>query len=261
MKTIIFTSNSIRHKFFANSISKLVDDSLVICETKKNDGKKIEDQNNFSEIDKHFLKRFETEKEQFKGNDFFISKTVPLEYKEVNLKYVSKIVKEISPDLMLVFGSSIIDDELISLGKKNRFLNLHLGLSPYYRGSGTNFWPFINNELEYVGSTILHLDQGIDTGDIIAHVRPNFEEDDDVHTIGCKVIHESVKAFEKIFEIISNENELKRIKQWDPPIKRYYKNSDFTESSLKEYKNNLENGMIKKYQESKQNEIKLINLS
>ena len=37
MKVTIFTSNSIRHKFFANSISKLVDETLVICETRKND--------------------------------------------------------------------------------------------------------------------------------------------------------------------------------------------------------------------------------
>ena len=260
MKVTIFTSNSIRHKFFANSISKLVDETLVICETRKNDAIEIESDNQISGIEKHFLERFQVEKEEFKGNDYFLAKTIPLEYKEVNLKYVSNVVGNFSPDVMLVFGSSIIHDELISLAKKDRFLNLHLGLSPYYRGSGTNFWPFVNNELEYLGSTILHLDRGIDTGDIVTHVRPKIVENDNVHTIGCKIIKESVNAFKKIFQSVSNGTELERIKQWDPSIKRYYKNIDFTEDILREYMNNLENGIVKKYVESEKKEIKLIGI-
>ena len=38
-------------------------------------------------------------------------------------------------------------------------LNIHLGLSPYYRGAGTNFWPLVNGEPEYCGATIHFLDE------------------------------------------------------------------------------------------------------
>jgi methionyl-tRNA formyltransferase len=258
MKIAIFTGNSIRHKFFANSISKIVDETLVISETRKNDAVMFENNNQISDIERHFLERFKTEKEYFAGNDFFLGKTIPVEYKEVNLKYIIDVIKDFSPDIMLVFGSSIIHDELISLAKKNRFLNLHLGLSPYYRGSGTNFWPFINEEIQYLGSTILHLDRGIDTGDIVTHVRPKIIENDNVHTIGCKIIQESVETFKKIFELISNGKELNRVKQWEPSIKRYYKNADFTEEILEKYRDNLRNGVVTKFLESKRKNIKLI---
>ena len=36
---------------------------------------------------------------------------------------------------------------------RSKIINAHLGLSPYYRGSGTNIFPFVNKEIEYVGVT------------------------------------------------------------------------------------------------------------
>jgi len=258
MKLAIFTSNGIRHKFVANTLSKNVDETLVICESNQNDALDEINQT-LSPIDEHFHLRYTTEKKIFSGNDYFDNKVIPLLYKEANLQYTYQVVKDFNPDLMIVFGSSIIKEPLLSL-KPNRFINLHLGLSPYYRGSGTNFWPFVNKELEYVGSTILHLDPGIDTGDIITHVKPKFEIDDNVHTVGCKVIKSSVDTLIKIIEMVNNEQELQRIKQWSVPNSRYYKNSDFNEEILKTYLQNLEKGLIKNYLSSPTNNLKLVSI-
>ena len=41
----------------------------------------------------------------------------------------------------------------------NKILNLHLGISPYYKGSGTNYFPLVNNEPQYVGATFMFLDK------------------------------------------------------------------------------------------------------
>ena len=54
------------------------------------------------------------------------------------------LVKKINPDLILVYGTSIIKGAIIEQFR-NKILNVHLGLSPYYRGSGTNYFPFFNN--------------------------------------------------------------------------------------------------------------------
>ena len=136
---------------------------------------------------------------------------------------------------------------------------MHLGLSPYYRGSGTNFWPFVNNELEYLGSTILHLDAGIDTGDIICHVRPKIELNDNVHTLGCKIIKSSVESLIKIIKLLDEGKKLNRVKQWDVKD-RYYKTKDFDEIALSKYKNNLKNDMIKNYLDSEDKKIILVDL-
>ena len=159
---------------------------------------------------------------------------------------------------MIVFGSSIIRESILSLSKKNRFINLHLGLSPYYKGNGTNFWPFINDELEFLGSTILHLDSGIDTGDIITHVRPQIEENDNVHSLGCKIIDDSVKAIIKILERIKNNQDINRIPQWTIKNERVYKLKDFNEEILKKYFEKIDNGIINEYSKKKKKEFKII---
>lgn len=260
MKIVVFTSNSIRHKFVANSLTNAVDDSLIISECKNHDSILLKNKNNISPIEEHFLKRYQTEKIFFKDNDTFIGKVFPIMYKEVNLESIFNVVRDFQPDLMIVFGSSIIKDPLLSFLKPGQFVNLHLGLSPYYRGSGTNFWPFVNDELEFVGSTILHLDSGIDTGDIVTHVRPKITINDNVHSVGCKVIIDSVPALTKIIDLVKNGKNIPRTKQWSIEDPKYYKLSDFTEEILLKYKENMSNGLVENYLQREKKSVKLLSL-
>jgi len=262
MKIVIFTSNAIRHKYVANILTKNADDLLVIAECKKNNFCDIEKSKApLSPIEEHFYLRYKAEKMFFSDHDFFISKTLPLIYKEANSLYTYEVVKKFRPDLMFVFGASLIKEPYLSLLPSGRFINLHLGLSPYYRGSGTNFWPFVNRELEYVGSTILHIDAGIDTGDIITHVLPKIEIGDNVHSIGCKVIKESAQYLSEIINLVKQGKALNRVVQWKAENEKYYTNSDFTLEALNTYKNNLSNGLIEKYLNSKKNKIRYILLN
>lgn len=257
MRLAILTSNSLRHKFFANYLSKFAEDTIIICECREMD----ENNNYYGDnklIKEHFQKRFETEKKEFSGNEVFESKTIPILYKEVNSNFIYEYMKNYDPDVMIVFGTSIIKDPLLSLGKKNRFINLHLGLSPYYKGNGTNFWPFVNEELEYLGSTILHIDKGVDTGDIITHVRPKIFANDDVHTIGCRIIKDSVETLGKMLLSIKSGNQINRIKQWYVPNEKIYKLKDFNEDTLKIYYQKINNGLIQQHLGKKCERIKVI---
>jgi len=230
---------------------------LVISECKENTTL-YENKKPKNMIDEHFNQRYNTEKEIFKNNENFKSKFVSLENDEINTPEIFQIVKSFQPDLMIAFGSSIIKEPLLSILPKGHFLNIHLGLSPYYRGSGTNFWPFVNNELEYVGSTILHIDPGIDTGDIITHVIPKIELHDDVHKLGCKVIKESAITLKKIIERIENGNKIPRTKQWKIENEKYYRIKDFDELVLLKYKENLKNGIVRNFLKYKKTVPRLI---
>ena len=258
MKIVVLTSNSLRHKFLANTLSSYCDDALIISECKPQTSS-FDDSKNYTKIENHFLLRDKTEKSFFPNDNYFIPKTLPIVYKEVNSPYVYEVIKNFKPDILIIFGSSIIKEPLLSLLPTGHIINLHLGISPYYRGSGTNFWPFVNNELEYLGSTILHLDAGIDTGDIICHVRPKIELNDNVHTLGCKIIKSSVESLIKIIKLLDEGKKLNRVKQWDVKD-RYYKTKDFDENALSKYKNNLKNDMIKNYLDSEDKKIILVDL-
>jgi len=257
MKIVIFTSNALRHKYLSNIISKTFPETLVISECREND----QINQSYGENDliiSHFNHRYQAEKKFFKGNDEFKTPCIPILYKEVNSEFIFKKIQSVDPDAMIVFGASIIREPLLSLGKKNRFINLHLGLSPYYKGNGTNFWPFINDELEFLGSTILHIDSGIDTGDIITHVRPHIESNDNVHTIGCKIVKNSVDKLIEILKRIENNDMINRIPQWKADNERIYKLKDFNENILRQYLDNMEDNIIKKFLTRKKREFKII---
>lgn len=257
MKVIVFTNNSIRHKFVANMISAHFN-TYVISECMKDTLSGIGD---LSLTAEHFNERYEIEKSVFKDNLSFINAQVfPIRYKELNKQFVIDAIKEIKPDYGVVYGSYILKDELIGLFPKGNLVGIHLGLSPYYRGSGTNFFPFVNDELQYVGSTIYCIDKGIDTGDIITHTRPAFYHSDNVHTIGCRVISHSVYKVTKIINDMMKGIKIKTVKQWKVDDERYYENSDFNEKILLKYKDNMSDNMILRYikKEKEKEKIKLV---
>lgn len=75
---------------------------------------------------------------------------------QINDENVVGAIEEHAPDLLACYGSSLVKSRLLKMFE-DRFLNAHLGLSPYYRGSGTNVWPLINGELGMVGATFMHM--------------------------------------------------------------------------------------------------------
>lgn len=147
------------------------------------------------------------------------------------------------PDVVLVFGTGILREPFLS-AFEGRIINIHLGLSPYYRGAGTNFWPLVNREPEYVGATIHYLDAGIDTGPIIAHARPSVERGDGPHDLGNKTI---VAAAHALLRAASAHvaGVARAIPQTGGG--RLYQRKDFSADAVRTLYRNFETGMIDEY--------------
>jgi phosphoribosylglycinamide formyltransferase 1 len=260
MRLAIFTSNALRHKYLANTLAALVQDCMVVVEAKPGDG--VEQSPEADTLAKHFAGRYAEEVRYFRGNDLLHRSSLPVLHGEVNSGVVLDAIDGFQPDAAVVFGASIIREPLLSRISVGRFINLHLGLSPYYRGSGTNFWPFVNRELQYVGATLLHIDAGIDTGDIIAHVRPEFTPDDTVHSAGCKTIRDGVMAIADCLRIVEAGRPLSRVRQWkDAACDRFYRKRDVTEATVIEYQRNIDAGVVKDYLEAENPPIRLVALA
>jgi len=94
-----------------------------------------------------------------------------VEVPNINHADVVALADRLRPDVIAVFGTSLIKGPLLTRGRLG-IVNLHGGLSPEYRGADCTFWTLYNNEPEKVGCTLHFIDAGIDTGRLIAHVRP-----------------------------------------------------------------------------------------
>lgn len=77
------------------------------------------------------------------------------------------LIAERKPDVVIVNGTRILRKNLLSAIKAT-FINTHQGITPMYRGAHGGYWALYNNDPANCGVTIHLVDEGIDTGGIIA---------------------------------------------------------------------------------------------
>jgi methionyl-tRNA formyltransferase len=117
----------------------------------------------------------------------------------VNHPDVLDLADRLRPDVIAVFGTSLIHGPLLDHGQLGIF-NLHGGLSPHYRGADCTFWALYNGEPDQVGCTLHRIDSGIDTGVLIAHVCPEVGEHDDELTLFWRGVRDSAEVYAELFE-------------------------------------------------------------
>jgi methionyl-tRNA formyltransferase len=126
-------------------------------------------------------------------------KDLLVEVPHVNHPDLLALADRLQPDVIAVFGTSLIRGALLSRGRLGMF-NLHGGLSPHYRGADCTFWALYNGEPDQVGCTLHRIDAGIDTGKLIAHIRPEVREGDDELKLFWRGIRNSAEAYVEMLE-------------------------------------------------------------
>lgn len=198
-------------------------------------------------IEQHFNARSLVEADFFEeviSAKFSVSKRNFVHVFSCNTTEALEFARRVAPDFIITFGCSILNSTWIS-EYTNKILGIHLGLSPYYRGSGTNFFPIVNKELSALGFTLMNLDEGIDTGNIICQGRANIVIGDGIHTIGTRIMK---VMFKEIVSILNERTDLSD-SVVQPKVKRgyLYRKRDFNESTLRMALNNLNSGLVEEY--------------
>lgn len=138
----------------------------------------------------HFRTRFEKELQYFGKQPTPNIELIKVTKDTLNSDESVKFIKSIKPDIVLIFGSGMIREPLFS-ALPERKLNLHLGLSPRYRGAATCFWPFYFLEPNFAGATFHYIVDEPDAGKIIHQVVPTLEKGDGIHDVGAKTVLEA----------------------------------------------------------------------
>lgn len=115
------------------------------------------------------------------------------------------LLREIDPDVIAVYGTALIRPAIMRLARRGA-LNMHTGLSPRYRGSDTVFWPLHNEEPEWIGVTVHMLDEGIDSGPVLATGRPKIEPEDDEDSLFAKCVRLGTELYAQAIRDVSAGN-------------------------------------------------------
>lgn len=148
-------------------------------------------------------------------------------------------------DTLAVFDTDPIRPPLLTRFA-GRCLNLHLGLSPTYRGVEANFHALLNEQPEFVGATVQLNDSGLDSGPIFAHDRPDIEIGDDPHVIECKAI---AVGIETMVEVISrfDGGTIRPVPQWSVPHACVSTREDLQPRQVVELHRKFASGMLRRY--------------
>ena len=252
LRLMILCGRSARHLFVANALCQAGDVLAIVQET----GSEWNLRRALKKLrpDNLFRKgwRWLRDRRRYTGNPeakFFFPGSEPRldrpelvrEVPHINHSNVVKLAQELKPDLICVFGTSLIRGELLQEGRLG-IINLHGGLSPEYRGADCTFWALYNGEPEKIGCTLHYIDTGIDTGRLIAHIRPVVREGDTELVLFWRAVRDSADVYaEAVSRIMKGE----QLGMAQPGKGRLYQVMDRGLRHERNLANKLASGMLK----------------
>ncbi len=209
LKIVIWCGAGGNQKALANKIAAEFDVAGIVIDThspksrKKKPGKILSiiwDRFRFRKIYlawKRLMKYYETHFPEWPA-------TSRIEVPEINNKQTEKFTIELRPDIIIVSGTSLIKEPLLSLYASIGIINLHTGLSPYVKGGPncTN-WCIANNDFHLVGNTIMWLNAGIDSGNIITTETINILQATDLDSAHQMVMNHAHELYIKALKYLA----------------------------------------------------------
>ncbi|MCA9243448.1 MAG: hypothetical protein KDA32_05810 [Phycisphaerales bacterium] len=236
MRITVFTSNQPRHIALIETLARVADTVYAVQECVTTFPGQVDDFFRKSDVMRDYFGRVQAaEQAEFGDVRFLSSRVRSLSLKMGDLSRVAlrDLQSALASDVFVVFGASYIRGPLCDALVARNAINIHMGVSPFYRGSSTNFWALYDNKPEYVGATIHLLTKGLDSGPILWHAFPPTEACD-AFALGMRAVraaHASVaqriadRAM-AAFEPVAQDRALEM---------RYTRNADFNDEVASEY--------------------------
>lgn len=172
MKISVLTGNQPRHLSLVHALSEVSDSIFAVTEEA---GPKPSEKPDAPPIMKEYFGEVDASEQKVFGRiETLPSKVQHLALGKGELNTVShdSLAPVFESQLVLVYGTSFIRAPLVQKLIEREAINLHIGLSPYYRGSACNFWALHDGRADLVGATIHRLTAGLDSGPMLFHALP-----------------------------------------------------------------------------------------
>jgi len=173
MKIVVLTTDTLHHTYFVQELEKVFPLESIVVERNKLS----------APFDTHHP--LEDRQESYERKAFFHDKNVRLrdiaktfEVASANDPGSLAHLKDIAPDVIVVFGTGKISKEVIQICP-NGIMNLHGGDPEKYRGLDTHLWAIYHRDFGGLVTTLHHLNEKLDDGAIILQaaipLRPGME--------------------------------------------------------------------------------------
>jgi len=159
-------------------------------------------------INLHFNKLNAAERKFFGRTLFPDVDKIKIVKDELNSEKIQKFIKRIDPDLLLSYGVHMLSDATINSCKGEAW-NIHGGLSPWYKGCITHFWPSYFLEPQMTGMTIHELTWKLDGGDVVHQNKAELVMGDGIHDLACRAVSGIQNELPILLNLLNNAGCLK----------------------------------------------------
>jgi methionyl-tRNA formyltransferase len=173
-----------------------------------------------------------------------VAPTLFVDRDELNSGHVAEFVRKMDADACFIFGTGLILDPVLPVLPEWR-LNFHLGLSPWYKGSATLFWPFYFLEPQFTGGTLHQITPEPDAGAIVHHSIPELRRGNGVHETAADVVVTFAEETVVLLEHLTNEGSLPLTEQTSAG--KLFRSDDFDAHHLRVIYDLYDNDMVDEY--------------
>lgn len=156
---------------------------------------------------------------------------VPLSrHRGVNSESVLETIALERPDLVLVSGTDLLRQPIIDrVSAHGRIMNLHTGISPYLKGApNCTAWALALGEFDMIGNTVMWLDAGIDSGNIVASERTRLTGTESLTELQLRVMEHGHDLYSRCVRRFRDELPLPSVRQDEIDPGRLFLSSDWT---------------------------------
>ena len=147
-------------------------------------------------------------KKRFIRQNIAIAKNLRIPRQVISSVHDPSFIEEISQiecDFVVINGTRILSSNLIDQ-LKVPVLNIHVGITPAYRGVHGGYWALYDNKPHLCGTTLHYVDKGIDTGSVIDQAIVKMDRKDNFKSYPLK---QYLKGIEMLLQFLGDRQEKK----------------------------------------------------
>jgi len=165
MKVVVLTTESLHHAFFVREIGMRYPLASVLLET-AHSHPPFETRHEFEAVRDEYEKEVWFNNKHSRIEDFATTHNYP----KINASGCVSFLKALAPDVVLVFGTSKLSEEVIAACPQG-ILNLHGGNPEEYRGLDSHLWAIYHGDFDNLVTTLHRVNPTLDDGDIVSMAR------------------------------------------------------------------------------------------
>lgn len=255
MRVLVFAGTHLRHLHFFSKLFELdLSFSAIVMQREDSlpPAPEWATEADRALFDRHFRERALVENKYFghANNEglFGSMPTLKVSPETLNSPTTVSFLREQNPEAVVVFGSDLIKGQLLE-ALPEFSINLHLGLSPWYRGAATLFWPFYFLEPNYAGATFHKITSSPDAGAILHQSVPPLHSGDGIHDVAAKTVTTATEEFALLLDKFSGGTRFELTDQTAQG--KLFSRYDFKPAHLRMIYERFDNDIVREFLEGK----------